>query len=262
MLGCWRLAVTLISARNRSAPTTAANSGFKTLAATLRSCLRSSARYTWPCRPHPTHARWRSDPQGLRSGGQLDRTRAHSGIRPGQHPTAVREAQAEACPGAVNSVLSFVSLPSASGARGPTFLWPWGGLTAFSDPVGLTPVTSLTQKLNVAIRAGAPSRERDDVVELQPLAGVALHTDSTIPAPDRILNSLRDVTTRRVLPFEVRPEGNVFLLIMTIRRTQLKLWVMLRLGDGLEGTPALVLCPGIHIMLWCYLTLGPENRPN
>ena len=38
------LAVVLISARKRSAPTTAANSGFKTFSATFRSCLRSSAR--------------------------------------------------------------------------------------------------------------------------------------------------------------------------------------------------------------------------
>ena len=33
-------------------------------------------------------------------------------------------------------------------------------------------------------------------------------------------------------------------------------------GRWLDGTPALVLCPGTHIMSWCYLTLGPENRPN
>ena len=39
MCGCCRFAVVLISARNRSAPTTAATSGFKTLSATFRSCL-------------------------------------------------------------------------------------------------------------------------------------------------------------------------------------------------------------------------------
>ena len=42
--GCWRLAVVRISARNRSAPINAASSGRSTLSATLRWCLRSSAR--------------------------------------------------------------------------------------------------------------------------------------------------------------------------------------------------------------------------
>ena len=46
MCGCWRFAVVLISARKRSAPTSAASSGFRTFSATFRSCLRSSARYT------------------------------------------------------------------------------------------------------------------------------------------------------------------------------------------------------------------------
>ena len=44
MWGCCRLAVVLISDRNRSAPMTAASSGRSTLIATWRSCLRSWAR--------------------------------------------------------------------------------------------------------------------------------------------------------------------------------------------------------------------------
>ena len=39
-----QVGVVLISARKRSAPTTAASSGLSTLSATLRSCVRSSAR--------------------------------------------------------------------------------------------------------------------------------------------------------------------------------------------------------------------------
>ena len=41
MWGCCRVAMVLISRRNRSAPITAASSGRRTLIATLRSCLRS-----------------------------------------------------------------------------------------------------------------------------------------------------------------------------------------------------------------------------
>src|SRR5574339_160359 len=61
MWGCWRLAVVLISVRNRSAPMTAASSGRSTLMATLRSCRRSWARYTV-----------RSDVGVLEVGGGLD----------------------------------------------------------------------------------------------------------------------------------------------------------------------------------------------
>jgi DNA ligase (NAD+) len=44
MCGWLSAAVVLISCTNRSAPSTAASSGFRTLIATLRSCLRSAAR--------------------------------------------------------------------------------------------------------------------------------------------------------------------------------------------------------------------------
>ena len=52
-------AVVLISARNRSAPTTTAKSGFNTFRATFRSCFRSSARYTVAIPPSPSSdSRW------------------------------------------------------------------------------------------------------------------------------------------------------------------------------------------------------------
>ncbi len=44
MWGWDNAAVVLISCTNRSAPSTAASSGFKTLMATFRSCFRSAAR--------------------------------------------------------------------------------------------------------------------------------------------------------------------------------------------------------------------------
>ena len=44
MCGCCSAAVVVISWTNRSAPRTAASSGLRTLMATLRLCLRSSAR--------------------------------------------------------------------------------------------------------------------------------------------------------------------------------------------------------------------------
>src|SRR3982750_3671476 len=53
MCGCCRLAIVLISRRNRSAPITAASSGLSTLIATLRSCFRSWARYTVAIPPSP-----------------------------------------------------------------------------------------------------------------------------------------------------------------------------------------------------------------
>src|SRR5437764_1300063 len=54
MCGCWRLAVVVISARNRCAPITADSSGRSTLSATLRRCFRSSARYTVAIPPAPS----------------------------------------------------------------------------------------------------------------------------------------------------------------------------------------------------------------
>ena len=44
----------VISCTNRSAPNTAASSGFRTLSATLRLCFRSSARYTVAIPPCPS----------------------------------------------------------------------------------------------------------------------------------------------------------------------------------------------------------------
>jgi hypothetical protein len=65
MLGCWRSAVVLISARNRSAPTTAASSGLSTFTAT---CARGAGRRRgtrWPCRPRRARARCGSGPPAL-----------------------------------------------------------------------------------------------------------------------------------------------------------------------------------------------------
>src|SRR6266852_6033781 len=52
--GCWRCAVTRISLRNRSTPSTTASSGFSTLSATWRSCFRSRATKTVAIPPAPT----------------------------------------------------------------------------------------------------------------------------------------------------------------------------------------------------------------
>src|SRR6266849_1354317 len=51
--GCWRCAVTRISLRNRSTPSTPASSGFSTLSATWRSCFRSRATKTVAIPPAP-----------------------------------------------------------------------------------------------------------------------------------------------------------------------------------------------------------------
>jgi serine/threonine protein kinase len=52
--GCCRFAVTSISERNRSTPTTAPRSGLSTLRATFRLCRTSRARYTIAIPPSPT----------------------------------------------------------------------------------------------------------------------------------------------------------------------------------------------------------------
>src|SRR5437879_5712108 len=54
MWGCWRCAAMRISRRNRSAPSAAATSGWRTLRATERSCLMSCARNTAAMPPRPT----------------------------------------------------------------------------------------------------------------------------------------------------------------------------------------------------------------
>ena len=75
MLGCWSLAATLISRRNRSAPIETASSGRRTLMATLRSCRMSSRGIRWPCHLRRSGARRHSALRARYATGRAHRPR-------------------------------------------------------------------------------------------------------------------------------------------------------------------------------------------
>ncbi len=102
MSGCCRVAVVVISRRNRSPPSAAPRSRCSTVMAASRSCVRSCTTNAWPCRPrrpparHGTDqpARWTIATSGLpwrshRSASHAHRPPIRNGAVRGDHPHLV-----------------------------------------------------------------------------------------------------------------------------------------------------------------------------